>query len=285
MEAWIYSFVIFLGVYLSCCLIIYLIQDLFYFHPEKLPFEFIFESRHQFHIPLKEVFIPTSDENLINGLHYKIRDPKGVVFYFKGNTKSIKGWGKFSKDFVSKNYDFFTVDYPGFGKSTGKRTEALLYNYMQTAYDWLRERYPEDKIIIYGRSMGGGFAAKVASGNKPAMLILEATYFSFYHLAQYYAPIFPTKWLLKFKIPTFRFLDDVSCPVYFIHGTKDWLIPFRFSVWMHKRISKRSRLFAIRKAKHNNLLTYTAYHKITYALLNNPAFKDLHQMKSIPSPV
>jgi pimeloyl-ACP methyl ester carboxylesterase len=250
-----------------------MIQDFFYFHPEKLPFEFIFDSSHQFHIPLKEVFINTPDGQIINGLHFTIKDPKGVVFYFKGNTRSIKGWGKFSKDFVSKNYDFFTVDYPGFGKSTGKRTEQNVYRYMQLAYDWLKTKYPEDKIIIYGRSMGGGFAAKVASDNSPALLILEATYFSFYHLAQYYAPVFPTKWILRYQIPTFKFVDAVTCPIYFIHGSADWLIPYRFSVWLHHRVKNSSFLFTIKKGKHNNLLKFGAYHKVIYTLLNDPDMK------------
>ena len=76
---------------------------------------------------MDEMFIDIGDGTRINALHYTTPNSKGVMFYFKGNTRSIKGWGKFSKDFISKNYDFFLIDYPGFGKSKGKRTEARIY--------------------------------------------------------------------------------------------------------------------------------------------------------------
>jgi pimeloyl-ACP methyl ester carboxylesterase len=44
-----------------------------------------------------------------------------LILYFHGNTRSIKGWAKYSRDFYRYNYDVVLVDYRGFGKSTGKR--------------------------------------------------------------------------------------------------------------------------------------------------------------------
>ena len=96
------------------------------------------------------------DGGSINGIHFKVPNSKGVVYYFKGNSRSIKGWGKFARDFVSKGYDFFMVDYRGFGKSRGRRTEAILYSDAQHVYKWLTKHYDEEQIIIYGRSMGSG---------------------------------------------------------------------------------------------------------------------------------
>ena len=102
-----------------------------------------------------------------------------MILYFHGNTRSIKGWAKYASDFYRYNYDVVLVDYRGFGKSTGKRSEKEMLNDMQFVYDTLLETYPEHHIIVYGRSIGSGFAAKIASDNKPRYLILDAPYYSF----------------------------------------------------------------------------------------------------------
>jgi pimeloyl-ACP methyl ester carboxylesterase len=68
------------------------------------------------------------------------------------------------------------VDYRGFGKSTGKRGEKDMLNDMQYVYTCLLEKYPEQHIIVYGRSIGSGFATKIASDNNPRYLILDAPY-------------------------------------------------------------------------------------------------------------
>ena len=96
----------------------------------------------------------------------------GLILYFHGNTRSIKGWAKYAKDFYRYNYDVVLVDYRGFGKSTGKRGEKEMFNDMQVVYDTLAVQYHENHIIVYGRSLGSGFAAKFASDNSPRYLIL-----------------------------------------------------------------------------------------------------------------
>ena len=101
-----------LVVYAFLCIIFYLIQERFLFQPEILPQDF----KYKYEYPVEEVFFEPETGVRINGLHFKIDGAKGVVFYFKGNTRSIKGWGKFAKDFVNKGYDFFMIDYRGFGK-------------------------------------------------------------------------------------------------------------------------------------------------------------------------
>ncbi|NNC84296.1 MAG: alpha/beta fold hydrolase, partial [Flavobacteriales bacterium] len=267
MESIIYGILIFLAIYLALCLLAFGIQSFFFFHPEKLPESFQFISKDD--TPMEEVFIDIGDGSRINALHYTRPEAKGVVFYFKGNTRSIKGWSKFSKDFLSKGYDFFMIDYPGFGKSKGKRTESRIYNIAQFSYKWLAERYPEDRIIIYGRSMGSGFAARIASWNRPRMLIMDSAFFSFYHLAQRYLPLLPMKWLIRYKIPTYQFLRSTLCPVFFIHGTSDWVIPYGHSVRLQREIPERRHLFPIPEGKHNNLPDLPEYHEVLDNILND----------------
>ncbi|MEZ5059362.1 MAG: alpha/beta hydrolase [Saprospiraceae bacterium] len=112
------------SIYLGLCLVFYFFQDYFFFRPEILPKSF----QYKYPFPFEEVNFEMEDGGTINGLHFKIPNARGVVYYLKGNSKSVKGWGKFARDFLGKGYDFFMVDYRGFGKSKGKRNQETLFN-------------------------------------------------------------------------------------------------------------------------------------------------------------
>ncbi|HEY4149985.1 MAG TPA: alpha/beta fold hydrolase, partial [Chitinophagaceae bacterium] len=137
----------------------YFVQDRFIFQPEKLGQDFLFK----YDVPFKELFFDVGPGVRINGLHFYREHPKGLILYFHGNTRSIKGWAKYARDFYRYDYDVVLVDYRGFGKSTGKRSEHDIMSDMQFVYDQLLTQYPQHYILVYGRSIGSGFAAKIAS--------------------------------------------------------------------------------------------------------------------------
>lgn len=253
------------SIYLVLILVFYFAQDLFFFRPEKLPAYF----RYRYPFPFDEVNFEMEDGGTINGIHFKVPNSKGVVFYFKGNSRSIKGWGKFAKDFVGKGYDFFIIDYRGFGKSRGRRSETILYNDAQHVYKWLSSQYGEDKIILYGRSLGSGIAARIASWNNPRMLIFDAPYYSFLSQIKRYGFFLPIKWILKYQIRTDQFIKQIKCPVFFIHGSKDLLIPINNSKMLQALAPSNSHLFEIEHAGHNNLPDFPEYHDILYDILND----------------
>jgi len=256
---------IILAVYLVIALIFYFLQDYFFFRPEILPKHF----EYKYPFPFEEVNFEMEDGGRINGLHFKVPNSRGVIFYLKGNSKSIKGWGKFAKDFVSKGYDFFMIDYRGFGKSSGRRTETTLFNDAQTVYKWLQNHYEEEKIVVYGRSLGSGMAARITSWNNPKLLILDSPYFSFLYQVRRFGFILPLNILLKYQIRTDQFVKKITCPVFIIHGDKDRLIPDNQSKKLVEINPKKITLHTIHKAGHNNLPDFPEYHEVLYEVLND----------------
>ena len=158
MPDWLSVLLVILAIYLVISVALYYLQDYFLFKPEKLPkdFQFLYENQIA-----DEYNLETRDGAIINGLHFKVDKPKGVVLYLKGNSKSIKGWGKFAVDFTRSEYDVIMVDYRGFGKSTGKRSQKAIKRDLQFVYDKIKEQVDEKYIILYGRSLGSGFATKL----------------------------------------------------------------------------------------------------------------------------
>ena len=264
MEFW-FVLMIALAGYAVLHVIAYLIQDFFVFHPERLGKGF----RFQYDLPFEEVVLQGVNGNVIDALHFPVENADYVVFYFKGNTRSIKGWAKFAKDFTTKGYNFFLMDYPGFGKSTGKRNEQTIYESSQIAYDWLKKQYPEDRIIIYGRSLGAGFGAYVASKNNPSLLVLDSPYFTFGKLVAYFTRILITPLFLKYKFPLHLFICNTTCPVHIIHGDRDKLIPYRYSKRICELDPDRIELHTILGAKHNNLPKCKQYHEVLQQVLDS----------------
>ena len=82
---------------------------------------------YKYDVPFRELFFDVEEGVRINGLHFHVEQPLGLVLYFHGNSRSIKGWAKYAKDFYRYKYDVVLVDYRGFGKSTGKITEKKIY--------------------------------------------------------------------------------------------------------------------------------------------------------------
>ena len=77
------------------------------------------------------------------------------------------------------NYDVYILDYRGYGKSQGSiESKDQLFSDVESAYKEIKKRYPENKIIILGYSVGTGLASKLASVNNAELLILQAPYYS-----------------------------------------------------------------------------------------------------------
>jgi uncharacterized protein len=248
---------------IALTIIVYFVQEKLIFKPEKLKQDFQFK----YDVPFKELFFDVEPGVRINGLHFYRENPKGLILYFHGNTRSIKGWAKYARDFYRYDYDVVLVDYRGFGKSTGKRSEKEMTTDMQFVYNTLLTQYPEHHIIIYGRSIGSGFASKLASDNKPRYLILDSPYYSFKKVVQRFLPFLPVKYVLRYHLRTDKWIRRVNCHTYIIHGTKDWLIPLKQSEELQKINPAKITLIRIQGGGHNNLPSFPEYHNFIRDIL------------------
>tara|TARA_R110002049_G_scaffold99113_4_gene241666 strand:+ start:461 stop:1339 length:879 start_codon:yes stop_codon:yes gene_type:complete len=267
MPYWLHTVIIVLIAYIAISVALYYLQDYMLFKPEKLSkdFEFYYENQDT-----KEYNLETRDGAIINGLLFKTKsESKGIVLYLKGNSKSIKGWGKFAVDFTRHGYNVLMVDYRGFGKSTGRRSQKAIKRDLQEVYNKIKERTNEDRIILYGRSLGSGFAAKLASMNNPKMLVLDAPYYSLTKVTARYAPFMPLSLLIKYPLPTYKWLKYVQCPIHIIHGTNDKLIPYKTSVKLSKVSPKLTKLHSVIGGGHKNLNNFESYHKMIHEILNS----------------
>lgn len=243
----------FLGIalflYIILCAGMYFIQESLVFHPKKLEASF----KYDYSAPYEELFIPVSDDKKINGLLFKADSAKGLVFYLHGNAGALDTWGGAYENYVKSGYDFFILDYRGFGKSEGEiYGQEHFYQDIQSAYNELKKRYSEDKITIIGYSIGTGPAAMLASTNNPKRLILQAPYYSIIDMMHHTYPFIPD-FLLKYKFKTFEFLQKVKAPVTIFHGDADEIIYYGSSLKLKEHFKKGDTLITIPGFGHNGM--------------------------------
>ncbi len=253
-----------LFVYALLLAVAYFFQEKLIFHPKKLP------QAHEFSLAgnFNEVNLTTQDNKVINALHLKVRSPKGVILYFHGNAGSLERWGQIVSFFTEFDYDVFVIDYRNYGKSTGAFNETNMYKDAQLSYDFLKDNYKEEEIVIYGRSLGTTFATKVASENNPRQLILEAPFFSLIDIAKERFFLIPAI-LLKYKFETNEFIKDVKCSLTIIHGTEDSVTPYEGGKKLFKEAKIKDKQFiTIEEGRHNNLIEFDLYKENIKTLLN-----------------
>ncbi len=235
---------------------LYFLQEKMMFLPTELEQDYVFN----FSYPFEELFFETEDNVTINAIHFKNENPKGVILYFHGNAGDLSRWGIVTEYFVEKQYDVLIMDYRTYGKSTGVLSEKALYSDAQYCYNYLKEHYDEKSITIYGRSLGTGIATYMASKNKPKQLILETPYYSIEDVAKSRFPILPIKYLLKYKLPSYQYIKEVSCPISMFHGTDDLVIPFQSAEKLFQTSPKGiSTFIKIENGNHNDLINYDTY--------------------------
>jgi uncharacterized protein len=251
---------------------LYYLQEKFLFHPEKLPsdYKFGFHYLYSRNIPFEEVNIPFNNTDTVNMIKFFPEDlvRRGVVIYFHGNRQNIMRYAKFAANFTEKGYEVWMEDYPGFGKSTGERTEKKLYEQALQIQKMAAGKYAKDSIIIYGKSLGTGIAAYVASQSNNKRLILETPYYSIPSLFSCYAPIYPSSKMSTYKIPTNEFLAEVNYPVTIFHGTDDGVIPYRNAARLKKILKPTDEFITIEKGTHHNLNDFDLFKNKLDSLLN-----------------
>ena len=264
-KAWKWFKIIAL-IYIMLGATLYFLQDKIIFHPKKLPADY----EYKFDIPFQEINLPVTKEKNLSIVQFTVPDSvsKGIVLYFHGNMSNINSYAKRATDFTRNNYEVWMIDYPGFGKSTGKRSEQVLYDDALLFYKLAIKKVSAEHIIIYGRSLGSGIAAQLASVRDCKRLILETPYYSMDALAKHYFFIYPVTPMTKYSLPTYQHLEYIKAPISIFHGTKDRIVPYKQS---KRLVSKKSDidLITIEKGKHNNLAQFPLFNQKLDSLLRD----------------
>ena len=155
-----------------------------------------------------------------------------MILYFPGNAGNRAKRFRQFEVLTSRKAHVLLVDYRGYGDNAGKPSEQDFARDARSIWNQLTTELgvPPHRVVIYGESLGGGVATRLASdlcreGIEPGGLIVQSTFSSLVAVAQAQFPLIPVSWLLVDRYPSDRRIVDVTCPILQIHGQQDTIVP------------------------------------------------------------
>ena len=240
--------------YFTAMAALFVFQDRLIFPAEPLPKNYQFT----FDMPFTEINLPV-DGAVLNALHFKQKNSRGVIFFLHGNTGNLVDWVTDLEFYRRENYDLFIFDYRGYGKSTGKLTSQVqAVDDVKKAWDFIAPQYKDKHIVIYGRSIGSALATQLAQEVDTELLVLVSPFSNLIDIAKQRYPI-ALSWLLRFPFETNKAIQNVSNPVLLIHGDQDDYIPMSHSKKLQQLTQTPSKLLIIKGADHSDIHKFDDY--------------------------
>ena len=265
-----------IAFYLLAMLAIYFAQALFIYAP-NMPSRELDMTPKDIGLDFEDVYLNTKDNQTIHSWfipvgsgNYQINK---TILFMHGNAGNISHRLETIQIFHRLGFNFFIFDYRGFGNSTGSPSENGTYLDADAAWSYLlnEKNLTPDKIILAGRSIGGGVASELARNVSPAMLILESTFTSMTDVSAIHYPFMPTNLIVKHKYETINKLKYIACPVVIIHSVSDEVIPFSHSKTNFENAKQPKKFIELRGGHGNGFL----YSKDVYVNGLQEAFESM----------
>jgi fermentation-respiration switch protein FrsA (DUF1100 family) len=177
----------------------------------------------------QDVSLKTEDGAVIRGWFVPVVGQRsGALYFLHGNGGNLSHRVNKIRFFHDMGFDVFVIDYRGYGRSTGRPTEAGLYRDASTGYDYLeKKRDLSLPLVVFGESLGSAVAIDLASKKKCDALIVEGAFTSMMDMARRLVPLVPS-WALAYKFDSIDKIQKLDVPTLFIHSRNDEIVPFEF---------------------------------------------------------
>ena len=241
-----------ISIYLVLALMLYLFQGRMVFL-SNLPGRALVASPNDVHLDYEDVSLTTSDNERLHGWYIPATNSRGVLLFFHGNAGNISHRLDSIKIFHDLGLDILIIDYRGYGRSTGETSEKGTYLDAQAAWDYLVNirRIPANRIIVFGRSLGGAIGAWLGVQHTPAAVIIESSFSSGADMAHRRYPFLPTRLITRLQYPVADYAGQLNCPVLVVHSRHDEIIPFSMGQVIYATVKQNKKFLELR-GDHNN---------------------------------
>jgi fermentation-respiration switch protein FrsA (DUF1100 family) len=181
----------------------------------------------------------------------------GAVLYCHGNAGDVCGRDELARELArGLGEPVLIFDYPGYGCSAGRPTEAGCYAAAAAAYDWLtKERgIPPERILLYGESLGGGVAVDLALTRPHRALVLNRSFTSVPDVAGAYFPWLPVRWLMANRFDNLSKMGRCPRPIFIAEADCDEVIPPGHGERLLAAAKAPARRFVLQDSGHNDPL-------------------------------
>jgi len=149
------------------------------------------------------------------------------VIHFYGNHENLRASEYVIERLRERGVSILMFDYRGYGASNGRPRDSAFYNDAEMIYDWLRERYPHERIVVSGWFVGSAVAIHLAQTRavEGALLFSPPT-----NMMDIVSHLFPKDEIIIEEGMPFRFdnlerIRKLRCPIMLVHGNRNEVVP------------------------------------------------------------
>lgn len=211
--------------YILVCIVMYVAQPRMIYFPSPT----LAVTPREISLPYEDVTLTCEDGIKINAWYIPADPASATLIFCHGNGGNISHRLESIQQFHRLGLSVFIFDYHGYGASEGKPGEQETYQDAEAAWNYLTETkaISSDSIIIFGRSLGGAVAVRLASRHQPKALVVESSFTSIADVAAHYYPFLPVRLLARVEYNSQKLVGQIKVPMLFIHSPDDDIIPFK----------------------------------------------------------
>jgi uncharacterized protein len=213
------------GGYCTICFLTWFFQDKLIF----FPFKEYDATPANLGIEFEEVTLAThAGDSICSWSCRTSPQPRIVILFLNGNAGNMSHRLERLPMAKALNADILLVDYPGYGRSTGKPSEQSLNAAALAGYQYLvsQKGVEPSRIILYGESIGSSAALHLASQERVGGVVVESGFTSLAEVGSSHYGWLPVKYLLKYRFPSRDYIKQIGCPVLVSHSSQDDVTPF-----------------------------------------------------------
>jgi fermentation-respiration switch protein FrsA (DUF1100 family) len=259
--------VIIVGTYLIVCLFVLVFQGYLLYFPTR---EY-YCTPTDVGLTFENVTLVTSDDVSLAAWYVPAEKARGSVVFCHANAGNMGDRVVTIKAFHRLGLNVLIFDYRGYGSSEGGPSEQGTYRDAEAAWRFVTEEKDEspERVVIFGRSLGGGIAVDLAARHEPAALVVESTFTSIVDVGKLHYPLLPVGLLCRYRYESIGKVPRVRCPKLFFHGSGDELIPIEIGRRLYEAAAEPKR-FIETPGDHNDagFLYNESYGRMLEAFLN-----------------
>lgn len=209
-------------------------------------------------MPSEEVFFPAADGTELHGWFIP-GGSEDTIVWFHGNAGNISN--RVHNILLMNRHvgaNLFIFDYRGYGLSEGKPSEKGMYSDGEGALEYLtsRDDIDSDRLVLFGRSLGGGVVVELGARHRVKAVIIESSFTSVDEMSRYMRPSTAffalSRLLVRSRFDSLSKMGSIHSPVMVVHGDRDVTVPVEMGKALYDAANEPKRFYEIKGATHND---------------------------------
>jgi hypothetical protein len=228
------------------------------------------------HLRAYPLTLTTADGTPVRAWWCPVPGAADAVLYCHGNAGDLADRAEpVSRVMAELGQSVLVFDYPGYGLSGGRPSEAGSYAAADAAYDWLLGNgVPAARITVVGVSLGGGVAVDLAARKPARALVLVKTFTSVPDVAARLLLGLPMRPVMANRFDSLAKIGRCRLPMFVASGTRDRLIPYRHGVRLYDAAAGPKRFYPLVGSDHDDPLTPDFFAALRAFLAEHPTSPD-----------